>query len=224
MRTCLVCRFGLVPYETSLGLQDSLVEARKPGEIPDTLILLEHPPVLTLGKNAKASNILVSDERLKEEGIAIFRTERGGDVTYHGPGQVVGYPILNMKENGLTVKNYVWKLEEVAIKTLAGFGIVAARSGRGRGIFIGCDKIGAIGLRITGGVTMHGFALNVNVDLAPFDYIIPCGLSGIKATSMRKILRHEVDIARVQDVLLSHFAGEFRFALEAGKDLGALRI
>ncbi len=223
IRHCLVYRLGLVPYETGLKLQRGLVEERKSGNILDTLLLLEHPSIITLGKNATTQNILVSEELLEKEEIAVFRTERGGDVTYHGPGQIVGYPILNLKDNGLTVSRYVGKLEEIAIKTLANFGIEASRSARGRGIFVNRDKIGAIGLRITGGVSMHGFALNVNVNLKHFDYILPCGLDGVEVTSIAELLGQEIEMAKVQDVLLFHFAEEFGLTLEFGKEIDVLR-
>lgn len=191
---------------------------RKRDEIPDVLFLLEHPQVFTLGRNARPENVLIDGGMLKKMGIPVVQTERGGDVTYHGPGQLVGYPILKLKDNGMTVSSFVRKLEEVMINALVGFGIEAEGSPRGRGVFVGDKKIGALGLRIKDGIGMHGFALNVNTDLRYFDYIVPCGLKGVKVTSMAELLGHGVDMAQVQDAVVQSFASEFNFQIEAGEE------
>lgn len=217
MKTCVVCRLGLTPYEVGLSLQRRLFEARLSRGIPDVLLLLEHPPVITIGRNGKDQNILASKDGLLKERIPVYRTERGGDVTYHGPGQLVGYPILNLKEDNLTVIKYVTILEEIAIKTLGDFGIEAGRSRWGRGIFVNGRKIYALGLKITGGVSTHGFALNVNTDLRYFSYIVPCGLSDIKVTSMSECLGRKLEMGEVQDRLLDHFSRGFNFEMETGE-------
>lgn len=218
MRRCTVYRLGMVPYEAGLRLQQQALELRKRDEILDILFLLEHPHVFTLGRNARPENVLVDGGMLKEKGIPVVQTERGGDVTYHGPGQLIGYPILNLRENGLTVSSLVHKLEEAMIEALRAFGIDARRSERGRGVFVKDKKIGALGLRIKDGISLHGFALNVNTDLRYFDYIVPCGLQGIRVTSMAELLGHSVDMAQVQDAVIANFAEEFGFEIESGKE------
>ncbi len=214
MKVCLVCDLGLVDYHKGLLLQEKLLNLRKSGTISDVLLLLQHPSVFTIGRSGIVENVIVPKETLVKEGIPVFHTNRGGDITYHGPGQLVGYPILNLREDGLTVHQYVWNLEEVVIRTLADFGIGGQRVSRRRGVWVGEEKVCALGLRVSGEVSMHGFALNVNTNLKYFTYIIPCGITGVSITSVSKLLGHEVEIGEIQENLLRHFSQVFRFTLE----------
>ncbi len=219
MKVCLVYDLGLVDYHKGLLLQERLLNSRKSGAISDVLLLLQHPSVFTMGRSGIVENIIVPEETLVKEGIPVFHTNRGGDITYHGPGQLVGYPILNLREDGLTVHQYVWNLEEVVIRTLADFGIGGQRISGRRGVWVERQKICALGLRISGEVSMHGFALNVNTNLKYFTYIIPCGIAGVSITSVSKLFGHEVEIGEMQENLLRHFSQIFRFTLEYGERL-----
>jgi len=219
MKVCLVCDLGLVDYQKGLLLQERLLNSRKCGAISDVLLLLQHPSVFTMGRSGIVENIIVPEETLVKEGIPVFHTNRGGDITYHGPGQLVGYPILNLRENGLTVHQYVWDLEEIVIRTLADFGIDGQRISGLRGVWVGRQKICALGLRISREVSMHGFALNVNTNLKYFTYIIPCGITGVSITSVSKLLGHEVKIGEIQENLLRHFSQVFKLTLEYGEEL-----
>jgi len=210
---------GLVDYHKGLLLQERLLDSRKSGAIPDVLLLFQHPSVFTMGRSGIVENIIVSEETLVKEGIPVFHTNRGGDITYHGPGQLVAYPILNLREDGLTVHQYVWDLEEIVIRTLADFGIGGQRVSGRRGVWVGRQKICALGLRISREVSMHGFALNVNTNLKYFTYIIPCGITGVSITSVSKLLGHEVEIGEIQENLLRHFSQVFRLTLEYGERL-----
>jgi lipoate-protein ligase B len=199
---CEVRDLGRRGYSDALGVQRSLVERRKSGAISDQLIITEHPHVVTMGRNGHASNLLASQEVLERTGIAFFETDRGGDVTYHGPGQVVGYPILDLREWKRDVHCYVRAIEEVMIDTLAGFGIAAGREAGATGVWTSEGKIAAIGVHISRWVTSHGFALNVDTDLNYFRYIVPCGLTR-PVTSMRSLgcgaQRGEVVAALIQN-------------------------
>ena len=199
-------RLGRVPYAEALELQARLVEERQAGRIPDTLLLLEHDPVFTLGRNARQENMLFPADALRARGFEVFETGRGGDVTYHGPGQVVGYPILDLKPDRQDVHRYVRDLEEVMIRTCADYGIAAERIKGSTGCWVGEDKIGAIGVRLSRWVTSHGFAFNVNVDLAPFALIVPCGIREKGVTSLRCLLGHEVSLVEAMDGLARHFS------------------
>ena len=218
-KVCLVYDLGLVDYHKGLLLQERLLDSRKSGAIPDVLLLFQHPSVFTMGRSGIVENIIVPEETLVKEGIPVFHTNRGGDITYHGPGQLVAYPILNLREDGLTVHQYVWDLEEIVIRTLADFGIGAQRISGRRGVWVGRQKICALGLRISREVSMHGFALNVNTNLKYFTYIIPCGITGVSITSVSKLLGHEVEIEEIQENLLRHFSQVFRLTLEYGERL-----
>jgi len=213
-KVCLVYDLGLVDYHKGLLLQERLLDSRKSGAIPDVLLLFQHPSVFTMGRSGIVENIIVPEETLVKEGIPVFHTNRGGDITYHGPGQLVAYPILNLREDGLTVHQYVWDLEEIVIRTLADFGIGGQRVSGRRGVWVGRQKICALGLRISREVSMHGFALNVNTNLKYFTYIIPCGITGVSITSVSKLLGHEVEIGEIQENLLRHFSQVFRLTLE----------
>ncbi len=187
-RVCELRNLHLVTYENGMHLQQKLVAMRQAEAIPDQLLLLEHPPVITLGRGGDAGNLLASAETLRAEGVRFYETTRGGDITYHGPGQIVGYPILHLGEGNRDVRKYVTKLEEVLIRTVAEYGITATRTELKRGIWVGNDKIAAIGVRIARWVTSHGFALNVNTNLEHFRFIMPCGIHGSGVTSMAREL------------------------------------
>jgi lipoyl(octanoyl) transferase len=201
MKPLAVRRLGRIPYAAGLELQARLVQQRQAGEIPDTLLLLEHDPVFTIGRNGKADNVLVPEDALKAQGFDVFETGRGGDVTYHGPGQVVGYPILDLSPDRRDVHRYVRDLEEVMIRTCAAYGLQGSRVSGRTGCWIGDEKIGAIGVRISRWVTSHGFALNVTTDLSAFRLIVPCGISDRGVTSLEKALGRPVDLDEVMDRL-----------------------
>jgi len=207
-RICELRNLDLVTYENGMQLQQRLVEMRQNDAIPDQLLLLEHPPVITLGRGGDTRNLLAPAETLREQRVRFYETTRGGDITYHGPGQLVGYPIIHLGEGSRDVRKYVTKLEEVLIRTVADFGIRAERAEGKRGIWVGEKKIAAIGVRISRWVTSHGFALNVNTNLEHFKLITPCGLPDTDVTSMSV----EAGFSRPDDVrarLVQHFAEVF---------------
>lgn len=204
-----VHRLGLVPYAEALELQTRLQRARIRGRVPDTLLLLEHPPVVTLGRAAKEDNVLLSRDALEARGFTIHETGRGGDATYHGPGQVVGYPILDLAPDRQDVRRYVRDLEELMIGLAADHGLSAGRIDELNGTWIGDSKIGAVGVRISRWVTMHGFAFNVNTDLSHFGVIIPCGIQGKGVTSLERELGRRVPMDEVLSRVESHFAKHF---------------
>lgn len=200
---------GIVNYEEGLHLQHERVIARKAGDIPDTLILLEHPPVYTLGRNAKRENILFSPEKIRQLGAEIFETDRGGDVTFHGPGQLVGYPIFDLTQHKRDLSWYMNSLEEVFIRVAGEFGIRAGRTQGARGVWVGNDKLVAMGVHVSRWVTSHGFAFNVNTDLRFFDWIVPCGLRGKGVTSLEKLLGRRVPMEMVTECVIRHFSSVF---------------
>jgi len=204
-----VRRLGRVPYADGLDLQARLVAERQAGRIPDTLLLLEHDPVFTLGRNARAEHVLFPEAELRGRGFDVFETGRGGDVTYHGPGQVVGYPILDLAPERCDVHRYVRDLEEVLIRTCLDYGVTAGRVPGMTGAWVGEAKIGAIGVRIARWVTSHGFAFNVGGDLAPFGLIVPCGIRGRSVTSLERLLETPVSLDGVMDRLADHLAAVF---------------
>jgi lipoyl(octanoyl) transferase len=199
VRTIEVRRLGVISYADGLDLQKTLVEQRKAGQIPDQLLLLEHPPVITLGVKARndRSHIVGSPELLAAEGVQVFETGRGGDVTYHGPGQLVGYPIIDLKPDRCDVHKYVRDLEEVMIRTAAVFGVEAGRIDGLTGAWVGSKKLAAIGVRIARWVTSHGFAFNVNTALDHFNLIVPCGITDKGVTSLRQLLGQDVQMDEV---------------------------
>jgi lipoyl(octanoyl) transferase len=209
MRACELRQLHVVTYDNGMRLQQKLVEMRQRDEIVDQLLLLEHPPVITLGRGGDVRNLLASPDFLRAEGVRFFETTRGGDITYHGPGQIVGYPIIHLGEGNRDVRKYVTKLEEVLIRTVAEYGIEAERVDGKRGIWVGNDKIAAIGVRIARWVTSHGWALNVNTNLDHFRLITPCGLQGSGVTSIRQQLGRDVDLDEVREHLTRHFADVF---------------
>jgi lipoyl(octanoyl) transferase len=197
-----VVQLGQVEYGMALALQRSLVELRKSGKIADTLLLLEHPPVITLGRNADRANVLASEEALKQKGVALFECDRGGDVTYHGPGQLVGYPIFDLRgfQPRLGAVEFVRRVEEALIRACADFGIEAERVAGSTGVWTRGGKIAAIGVHISRGVTSHGFALNASTALDAFQLIVPCGISDKPVTSLHKAIA-ELDPGRAVPAL-----------------------
>ncbi|MBV9579025.1 MAG: lipoyl(octanoyl) transferase LipB [Chloroflexi bacterium] len=192
----MVRDLGLIAYPEAMTLQDALVEERLRGEIPDTLLLLEHPPVITLGRRASLADVYLSEADLARRGIALERTSRGGLVTYHGPGQLVGYPIVHLRQRGLTVPCYVRALELAIVDALGEIGVEAHLDAEHIGVWTpGHGKIAAIGVAQRHGVTLHGFAVNLQPDLSHFGLINPCGIGDLGVTSVSAVLGHEVDIS-----------------------------
>jgi lipoyl(octanoyl) transferase len=212
LRPLHVQRLGRVPYTEALELQTHLVEQRRADQIEDQLLLLEHPPVITLGVKSRndRSHILQTPERLAALGIELLETGRGGDVTYHGPGQLVGYPIINLAPDRRDVHQYVRDLEEVLIRAVATFGIIAGRSPGLTGVWVGDAKLAAIGVRIARWVTSHGFALNVDTNLEHFGLIIPCGITDKSVTSIEKLTGRRTPMRDVQTAVSAAFADVFR--------------
>jgi lipoyl(octanoyl) transferase len=205
-----VRRLGLVPYADGLELQRQLVEERKADRIPDTLLLLQHPHVLTIGvKKDGRAHILASPDRLASLGVDVFETGRGGDVTYHGPGQLVGYPILDLSPDRRDVHRYVRDLEEVMIRVCAHYGLEAGRVKGFSGAWIGDEKIGAIGVRISRWITSHGFAFNVTTDVDFFNLIVPCGIADKGVTSLASKLGRVPAMSEVEDRFVEFFAEVF---------------
>jgi lipoyl(octanoyl) transferase len=220
MNPLLITDLGLIPYSDALVLQQRLAAARKAGALEDVLLLCEHPHVITLGRSAKRENLLVSEHVLRQKGVELHETNRGGDITYHGPGQIVGYPILNLGAIKRDVGWYVRTLEEAMIRASADFGLTAFRIPGKTGIWVNPvaepgaseEKLAAIGVHISRWVTSHGFAYNVSTDLRFFDLIIPCGIAERKATSLEKLLACNVALDEVKPRLSNHFAELFSFA------------
>ncbi|MBX3273215.1 MAG: lipoyl(octanoyl) transferase LipB [Sandaracinaceae bacterium] len=213
-RRIRVHRLGLVPYAEAHELQERLQRARTRGAVPDTLLLLEHPKVITLGRGAKRENLLYAPERLAALGFEVHEIGRGGDVTYHGPGQLVGYPILDLAPDRKDVRRYVRDLEETMIQLAAAYGLRAGRIEGLNGTWIEDRKIGAVGVRISRWVTMHGFALNVTTDLDQFRVIVPCGIQGKGVTSLTRELDRAVPMDEAIDRLEAVFAEVFDATLE----------
>jgi lipoyl(octanoyl) transferase len=185
------------------------VADRQAGRIEDVLLLLEHDPVFTLGRNARRENVLLTDDELRGRGFAVFEAGRGGDVTYHGPGQIVGYPILDLSPDRRDVHRYVRDLEEVMIRTCRDYGVRADRTSGLTGTWVGNEKIGAIGVRIARWVTSHGFAFNVSLDLSPFGMIVPCGIRDRGVTSLERLLGRAPAVPEVMNRLALHLAAVF---------------
>ena len=206
-----VRRLGTIGYDEALALQRALVEERRAERVPDLLLLLQHPPVITLGVKGDGgrSNILATAERLAELGVAVAETGRGGDVTYHGPGQVVGYPIVDLRPDRCDVHRYVRDIEEVMIRVCADYAVAAGRIKGLTGTWVGADKIGAIGVRISRWITSHGFAFNVNTNLDHFRLIVPCGITDGGVTSLERLIGRPVPMAEVEDRLARHFCEVF---------------
>ena len=201
-----VLNLGLIDYAPALHLQRELAARRAADEIGDTLLLLEHRHVYTLGTKSRREHLLVPEERLREEGIAVLDVDRGGDITYHGPGQLVGYPILRLKDYGIGVVHYIRCLEEVLIRLAASYGLAAGRERGYTGVWVGDAKLAAIGTKVDrNGVTRHGFAFNVNTDLRYFERIVPCGIRGKAVCSLALLLGQPVALAEVMERTVREF-------------------
>lgn len=211
---CAVFELGLVDYVAACDVQAGLARRRAGQEIDDAILLLEHPPTITIGKSGSVENVLASREALSDKGVQLFFTDRGGDVTYHGPGQLVGYPIIDLRNRDRDLHRYVRDLEETLIRTVGDFGIEAHRDSGHRGVWVGNDELAAVGLRVKEWVTLHGFGLNVNTDLRPFSLINPCGFPDRSATSMSALLGREVAMSAVTERLLACFSEVFDAELE----------
>jgi len=209
-RVAEVRRLGLVPYREALALQERLVGLRRAGDIPDQLLLLEHPHVITLGSSSVSSHVLADDERRESLGVELAEAGRGGDVTYHGPGQLVAYPILALSDDRRDLHRYLRDLEEVILATLGSFGVEGERIPSRTGVWTSAGKIAAIGVRVSSGwITSHGFALNVSTDLDYFSTIVPCGLDDRRVTSLARLLEDPPGMESVMDVVVEAFAGVF---------------
>jgi lipoyl(octanoyl) transferase len=204
---CRAFRLGLIDYEAALRLQNQLAQARMEEKTADVLLLLQHLPVITMGKSGKIRNVL-DPQAVQRKNIKVIFTDRGGDVTYHGPGQLVIYPILNLRLHGLSVPGYVGRLEETAIRTLDRYGIEARRIEKLRGVWVGNEKVAALGVHLSRWISKHGLALNVNTNLEPFELINPCG-TGRRATSMARILGRELPMEEVEMRMMEAFSEVF---------------
>jgi lipoyl(octanoyl) transferase len=192
-----------------MRMQEDLVARRQRDEIPDQFLLLEHPPVITMGRSGHESNLLATSELMAQRGVRFYETTRGGDVTYHGPGQIVGYPIVHLGEGRRDIRKYVESIEEVLIRAAADFGVTARRWEINRGIWVGSDKLAAIGVRVARWVTSHGFAFNVSTDMSHYQLITPCGLQGVGVTSLERLLGSAPEIDAVRSSVVRHFGEVF---------------
>ncbi len=209
-KTWLCVDLPLLDYGCAWQLQSRIVEARKSASIDsDIFILLEHAPVFTLGRRGGLDNLTVPESFLEKSGIPLFHVERGGDITFHGPGQLVGYPIVDLHAARLGVTDFVGRLEEVMIRTALGWGVPARRDPRNRGVWVGNSKLGSIGIAVRRGITYHGFAFNVNVSLEPFSWINPCGLKGIGITSLEVELSRSLPLTDVRAAVKSNVESVF---------------
>ena len=222
----LIVRSGQVPYEDARGAQKRIEAARQAGEIPDVLLLLEHPPVYTKGRRTEPGELGMGEDWYRMQGIEVCETDRGGRVTYHGPGQLVGYPIVSLKPYGDNVHHYVLRLERLMIDSLAACGVEAEVIDGLTGVWVGGRppegrKIGSIGVHVSYGVTTHGFAVNVNNDLQPFEWIVPCGIDGCRMTSVCRELGVEQDMEAYMEIVTRRFGEIFeRKPILAGDLLG----
>jgi lipoate-protein ligase B len=214
-RRCRTVVIERMDYRAALDLQHRIVAARLDGRLDqDLLLLLTHPPVFTLGRRGGRENLLISSEDLRRRRIEVIQVERGGNITYHGPGQLVAYVIVDLRNASLTVEEFVSGLETAMVRTAAQWQIKAVGDARNRGVWVGKAKLGSIGLTVRRGVTFHGLALNVDLDLTPFAWINPCGLQGIRMTSMARERGEPIAVAAVQKALQAHFGAVFRMAME----------
>ena len=211
---CLHTYIGELEYQESYKMQQVVHRKVSSGLVSNSLILLEHPHVFTLGRRGQDTDVLASKSKLASLGVSIHYSDRGGQATYHGPGQLVGYPIINLKQAGLSPLKYVRALENIIHSTLSIFGIKSSSSDRPTGVWVGEKKIAAIGIRVSRGVTMHGFALNVNPDQSYFDHIVPCGLPGAKVTTMENEMPTSVTVSEVLPILVEQFGINFGWAMK----------
>ena len=212
MSVLTVYELGIVDYKKALELQISLLNKIKLGEVGDTLLLLEHPPTFTVGRRGKPENLLRNQEELKNSGIYFEIVGRGGDITYHGPGQLVGYPILDLNNHQCDIHLFLRNIEEVIINALGDFDITGERKRDYTGVWVGDEKIASIGIGVKKWTTYHGFALNVNTDLTYFDIIVPCGIPGIKMTSIRELSgnKKDIEMSEVKDSIIGAFSRVFK--------------
>jgi len=223
MAKCQVLNLGLIGYEKAYVLQKKLHRFRREEIIDDLLILLEHEPVITIGRTGKKENIIVSEEFLESKGIKVFEIDRGGDVTLHCPGQLVGYPIIDLRLQGKNIRRYLRSLEEVIIRVLKIYGIDGGRMEKFPGVWVEGRKVASIGIGIKDWVSLHGFALNINSDLSYFSLIRPCGFDGKIVTSIRHILRRPIDIIGARHHLIENFGEVFNLRMEKdGKEISGL--
>jgi lipoate-protein ligase B len=208
LKSCAVRRLGTVGFVEAYQLQLSLCRRRLNGEIPDTLLLLEHPPTVTIGKTGRLENVLVSGDDLQSNGVSLFFTDRGGDATYHGPGQLVIYPIVDLRQRGRDVHAYVHDLEESVIRTLARVGVSSGRDNHS-GVWVGQKQIAAIGIAIKRGITMHGIALNVKPQEAYFRFINPCGMAGVPVTSVQTLVGRPAILEELAAIVAEEFGVVF---------------
>jgi lipoate-protein ligase B len=216
--SCLVYNLGSINYTSALYLQNALVSARQAGIIPDTILLLQHTNVITIGASGTVEHIVVPHIRLEEENIPIIHVDRGGSVTYHGPGQLVGYFIMNLRTIGMSLRQFLFNLEEVIISTLDDYCIKAHRDPNYRGVWVGNDKICALGLKLSHGYTKHGFALNVSTDLRYFEYIVPCSIREKGVTSISSLLGNKIKLEEIALCILSHCADIFNLSYQYGTE------
>ena len=211
---CRAYDLGLIGYEKALQWQGQLVKARLANTLPDTILFLQHPPVLTIGVSGGEENIVVSKDVLANDGVALVHTDRGGNITCHEPGQLVGYPIFNLNTKGKDLHQYVRNLEEVIIRTLCDYSIFAHRNSKHPGVWVGEGNICALGIRVTKWVTKHGFALNINNELKCFSYVHPCGVINGSVTSMSRLLNHRLMIEDVILCIIKHCSEVFNITIE----------
>jgi lipoyl(octanoyl) transferase len=210
IKDCLALWLGRVAYPEALDLQMRLSAAKKQGYARDVLLLLEHPPTITMGRNARREHLLVSPEQLKRRGIGLCEVDRGGDITFHGPGQLVGYPILLLEKEERDIRRYMRNLEESLIRLLAGYGIQGSHDSGFIGVWTAKGKIGALGVHISRWITRHGFALNVNTDMSFYSYIVPCGITGRGVSSMSGHLSRTLDLSEVAERYMDEFGVLFK--------------
>jgi lipoate-protein ligase B len=217
-KQCVVLRHGLTDYAEGWEMQRQTVAAVAEGRSPHVLVLLQHPPTYTLGVRSKAEHLLASEEALARLGAQVHRVDRGGDVTFHGPGQIVGYPIFRLDAWGEGPLWYVRRLEAALIDVLAALGIAAGRIEGRPGVWVGAAKVAAIGVRVSRGITSHGFALNVSPDLSYFGHIVPCGLADAAVTSVERLLGRPVSLREVEDLVIESLARTFGLEMVEAKE------
>jgi lipoate-protein ligase B len=209
----LLLELGVVPYGLAWELQRELVARRRAGRLPDTLLLLEHPPTYTVGRSGSVAHVLLDEAERRRLGIELFEVDRGGDATYHGPGQVVGYPIIDLRQRGGDVHRYLREVEEMLLRTLADLGIEGERDGRYTGVWTAAGKVAQIGVKVSGGVTSHGFALNVDTIPEHWAGIVPCGVAERPVASIAALLGRAPDMAEVRRRLAAHASAVFGIEL-----------
>ena len=222
-RTLTYCNLGLIDYQEAWKLQKEIFNLRYKNEISDVLFLLEHPNTYTLGKVADKNHLISSSQYLEENKISVYDIDRGGDITYHGPGQIVGYPIINLDEWERDTHKYLRALEEVMMRVCTEFGLIANRNSSYTGVWIGNKKIAAIGIKVSRWITMHGFAFNANTDLSLFQGIVPCGITDKEVTSLKKELGEELDLNQVKEMIFKYFIEVFNYDSSEKSTLSEIR-